>query len=282
MQDMCSRTWSPANRLHPGQLAWNRYYAVVDPMRPRDDEAISLWRDEEGHVVGFGWAEAEDWLELQVDPEHADTASDILDWFEEWSDAATQSVMLMEDDIAEPACSAAGFAPDESAPFFRHHFLDLDDLRPVPTVTGYGFRHIEPDEAALRAGCHAEAWSDFGRSSVNATSYAQLMTAWPYRPELDWVAVDDNGQMVASALVWLDPATGVGLLEPVGCLPRHRSRGLAGAVTLAALHALAAAGGWTAMVTPRGDEGYPGPMRLYRALGFQPGARTVTWTRSLL
>ncbi|MDN5796026.1 MAG: GCN5 family acetyltransferase [Intrasporangium sp.] len=281
MQDMCSRLWSPASRFHPGQLAWNRYYAPVDALRPRAGEAISFWRDRVGQVVGFGWAEGQDWLELQVDPAHPEVAEEVLDWFEEWSDAATQSVLLMEGDTAEDACHAAGFAPDETAPFFRHHLMDLSSLPPAPEVEGYRFRHVDPDEGRTRAACHAAAWSDFGTSEVTGESYEVLMSAWPYRAGLDWVAIDALGRMVASALVWLDPATGVGLVEPVGCVPEHRGRGLAGAVTLAALHALVLAGGRTALVTPRGDDGYPGPMRLYRSLGFQPGARTVTWTRSL-
>ena len=41
--------------------------------------------------------------------------------------------------------------------------------------------------------------------------------------------------MVASACVWLDADTGVALVEPVGCVPEHRGRGLAGAVSAAAL-----------------------------------------------
>jgi hypothetical protein len=32
-------------------------------------------------------------------------------------------------------------------------------------------------------------------------------------------------------------------------------------------------------VTPRGDDGYPGPRRLYRGLGFEPTADVRTWTR---
>lgn len=281
MQDMCSRLWSPSSRFHPGQLAWSRYYAPVDPLRPRQGEAISLWRDGSASVVGFGWAESDDWLELEVDPAHPAVAEEIIDWFEEWSDAPSQSVMLMEDDVAEHACEAAGFVPDKSAPFFRHHVLDLAALQPVPMVEGYHFRHIELDEGRPRAACHAAAWSDLGASDVTAESYEELMAAWPYRVDLDWVAIDREGHMVASALVWLDPSTSVALVEPVGCVPQHRGRGLAGAVTLAALHAAAGVGARSAMVIPRGDDGYPGPMRLYRSLGFRPGARTVTWTRSL-
>ena len=280
MQQLASRLWSPTSRFHPGQLAWSRYYRPADPSGLDEGEAIAVWTDDD-EVLGFGWAEAPDWLELQVDPSRPDVAAEVVDWFEEVSDAETQSVLVMEGDVAEHALAAAGFAPRPDEPYFTHHTVDLAGLPPAPTVPGYRFRHVEPHEARSRAAVHAASWSEFGPSKVDEQAYEQLMAAWPYRPDLDWVAVDADGTMVASALVWLDPASGVGLVEPVGCVPEHRGRGLAGAVTSAALRRLAEVGGSVAQVSPRGDDGYPGPQRLYRSLGFRPRARTVTWTRSL-
>ncbi|MGO4598115.1 GNAT family N-acetyltransferase [Terrabacter sp. 2RAF25] len=280
MQAMASRQWSPTSRFHPGQLAWSRYYRPVDPDLLDEGESIAVWADE-GQVVGFGWAEAPDWLELQVAPDRPDVAEELVEWFEEISDADTQSALVMEHDVAEPALAAAGFVAQPDVPWFTHHTLALADLTSVGPVDGYRFRHVEPHEARERAAVHAAAWSDFGPSKVDEGAYRQLMTAWPYRHDLDWVAVDDQGRMVASVIVWLDEATGVGLVEPVGCVPEHRGRGLAGAVTVAALLHLRAVGGSHAQVSPRGDDDYPGPQRLYRSLGFRPTARTVTWTRSL-
>lgn len=292
MQAMCTRLWSPTARFHPGQLAWSRHHGPVDPASPAPGEAISLWWDGDD-VVGFGWAESTDWLELQLDPTHRhhdELAEEVIDWFEDWSDAPSQSLLLMADDPAEPAVRAAGFSPEpEDGPFFVHHLLDLAALPrrgDVPVAEGYTFRHVEPTEAGVRAACHVESWSDIGPSDIGPSemtgeAYAQLMAQWPYRTDLDWVAVDASGRFVASALVWLDPALGVGLVEPVGCVPTHRRRGLAGAVTLAALHRLRDLGAHTALVTPRGDDAYAGPRRLYQALGFRPAGRTVTWTRSL-
>ncbi|GAB3057442.1 hypothetical protein GCM10027053_18820 [Intrasporangium mesophilum] len=283
MQEMCSRLWAPRSRFHPGQLAWSRYSQPVDPDRPAEGEAISLWRSD-GVVVGFGWAEAPDWLELQVDPAFPGVAEAVVDWFEELSDAETQSVHVMEGDAAEPALAAAGFSPEPEGPYFDHHLLDLADLADVtmlPSGAGYQLRSVDPSEAAERAVVHAESWGDFGPSRVSPAAYARLMTAWPYRHDLDWVAIDRSGAMVASALAWLDPATSVCLVEPVGCVPEHRGRGLAASVTLAALHRAREVGATIAQVTPRGDDAYPGPSRLYQSLGFRPRARTVTWTRSL-
>ena len=280
MQDMASRLWSPTSRFHPGQLAWSRYYRPVDPARLDEGEAIAVWSDE-GETVGFGWAEAPDWLELQVAGDRLDVADELVDWFEEISDAETQSAFVMEHDVTEQALAAAGFVPQPDAPWFTHHLLALSDLPDVPRVEGYRYRHVEPHDVGHRAAVHAAAWSDFGPSKVDETAYRQLMAAWPYRHDLDWVAVDDRDAMVASVVVWFDEATGVGLVEPVGCVPEHRGRGLAGAVTLAALHRLRDLGGRLAQVSPRGDDDYPGPQRLYRSLGFRPTARTLTWTRSL-
>jgi predicted N-acetyltransferase YhbS len=280
MQAMCSRLWSPAARFHPGQLAWNRYHAPVQPDLVGPDEAISIWRSE-GNVVGFGWAEAQDWLELQVDPAYPEVADEVLEWFEDWSDAEQQSVMTMAGDVSEPALRAAGFEPDVDGWHFAHQVRELVDLPDVRVDGDYRLRHVEPDEADARAACHRAAWSDVGPSAVSGDAYSKLMDVWPYRHELDWVVVDGSGELVASALVWLDESTGAGLVEPVGCVPAHRGRGLAGAVTLAALHRLRDLGGRVAVVSPRGDADYPGPRRLYQSLGFRPTARTVTWKRSL-
>jgi hypothetical protein len=224
MQQLASRLWSPTSRFHPGQLAWSRYYRPADPSGLDEGEAIAVWTDDD-EVLGFGWAEAPDWLELQVDPSRPDVAAEVVDWFEEVSDAETQSVLVMEGDVAEHALAAAGFAPRPDEPYFTHHTVDLAGLPPAPTVPGYRFRHVEPHEARSRAAVHAASWSEFGPSKVDEQAYEQLMAAWPYRPDLDWVAVDADGTMVASALVWLDPGSGVGLVEPVGCVPEHRCAG---------------------------------------------------------
>ena len=48
---------------------------------------------------------------------------------------------------------------------------------------------------------------------------------------------------------------------------------------MAALAAAARAGATSALVCPRGDDDHPGPARVYRRLGFEPGARTVTLRR---
>ena len=106
------------------------------------------------------------------------------------------------------------------------------------------------------------------------------MQTSPYRPETDHVVTTDDGEWVASCCVWLDDATGVALVEPVGCVEDHQRRGLATSASVSALTAARDLGAMTGLVCPRGDDDHPVPARLYRGIGFVPGARTRTYRLS--
>ena len=280
MQALTSRLWTPETRQHPGQLAWS--YAYAEPQELRHGPAALLHRDED--VVAWAWAESDDWMELCIDPVALDAGDAAVAWFlERAGDRAVRTMALDTEEHVIAILDRAGFLPEEETPWFTHHLLDLAELGDAPVVPGYSFRHVEPGEAAERAACHRAAWTPVGGTSkVTAAAYERLMRTPPYRHELDWVAVDDSGAMVASATIWLDPVTGVALVEPVGCAPDHRGRGLAGAVSIAALLAARDLGGRLGLVCPRGDEAYPVPMRVYQRLGFAPGPRTVTFVRPAL
>ena len=143
----------------------------------------------------------------------------------------------------------------------------------MPDVEGYRFRHVEPGEAAARAACHHSAWSDTAPSGMNARLYEWLMATPYYDTALDWAAMaDGTGEMAAACTVWRSGS--IALVEPVGCVPAHRRRGLGGGVTLAGLAAAHELGATTGIVRPRGDAGYPVPVRLYRSIGFTDHART--------
>jgi GNAT superfamily N-acetyltransferase len=273
MQALASRIWSRKSRHHPGQLTWSVYYGERLDLGPVELARVG------GETAGWAWAESDDWLEICVDPAHPDVAPGLIDWFLDRAPAGVVRAMVLEtEDHVLAALDDAGFEP-EDLPWFTHHHLDLAGLVPVPDVAGYSFRHVQAGEAAERSACHRAAWS--ATSPVTATAYAALMRAPYYRSDLDWVALHDSDAMVAAVCLWLDPATGVALLEPVGTTPDHRGRGLAGAVSLAALHAARDAGAVVGLVCPRGDEDYPVPARVYRSIGFRPGPRTVTLGRSM-
>lgn len=102
------------------------------------------------------------------------------------------------------------------------------------------------------------------------------MRAWPYRAELDWVAVAPEGSFAANCLCWLDEENKIAEVEPVGTHPDHRRRGLAAAVCLAALRAARAAGAETGLVYP--VNGLPAAT-LYESIGFRAISRHLTFRK---
>jgi len=275
MQDLLQRLWSPLARWHVGDLAWGRT-AIPDAA---SGWMTALWT-EASRVMAWAWLETPDELSLVVDPEQVGLVDEVLAWAVEVATGQELccSVLETEGHLIE-ALTGAGFEPVDGGPFFTHHTMSLTELDDPVLEEGFTLRHVEPREAGERAACHRTAWSDFG-SRVSARSYGQVMNTWPYRPGLDWVVQAPDGEMVANALGWIDDVNGVGLLEPVGCSPAFRRRGLAKAVNRAVLGSLRDAGATTAVVGPRGDADYPVPAMLYRSIGFEPAARIQTFRRT--
>jgi GNAT superfamily N-acetyltransferase len=260
MQSLASRLWSRTARHHPGQLAWSAAYGEPAAL---DLGPVFMTED------AWAWLESPGWLEVcGVEPVavRAVVAAALAT-----CDGDVTASTLETEDIVVSALADAGFAEVES-PWFTHHHLDLDALPPVGLPGGYSVRAVQPDEHEQRAAVHRAAWS--ATSKVTGGAYRRLMATPPYRPELDHVVVSDDGAWVASCCVWWDPATGVALVEPVGCVPDHRRRGLAAAASVSALTAARSLGATEGLVCPRGDDDYPEPARLYRRIGFVPGART--------
>jgi hypothetical protein len=263
MQALASRTWSPESRHHPGQLAWSAAYGEPDVL----DLGPAYVLDD-----AWAWLESLDWLEVcGTDPAAVDAVVSAA--LAGAADEVTASTLETEA-VVIGVLADHGFTEVES-PWFTHHHLDLADLPAVDLPEGYAVRAVRIGEHEQRAAVHRAAWSPTSR--VTTAAYARLMTTPPYRPELDHVVTTADGEWVASCCVWLDPTTGVALVEPVGCVAEHGGRGLATAASVSALIAARDAGATSGLVCPRGDDGYPGPARLYRRIGFVPGARTRTY-----
>ncbi|MGI5171356.1 GNAT family N-acetyltransferase [Spirillospora sp. CA-253888] len=274
MQALAQRVWSPASPHHVGDLAWGRFMYTAR----QADWPIALW-ESEGEVVAWAWAHLPDDLRLQVAPEHPGLLVEILSWFDEPAGGGPRQISPL--DAQTDLCDALvrhGYEPQDRAPFFTYHWHDLRDLPDPVLPEGFTARAVRGEEDLdRRVAVHRAAWNS---TRVTPESYRAVMAAWPYRRRLDWVVEAPDGRFGANCLVWYDDLHRVGLIEPVGTRPEYRRLGLARAVCVAALRALAGAGGERAIVYPRGDADYPVPQMLYRSIGFRPYGRTRTYRKA--
>jgi GNAT superfamily N-acetyltransferase len=160
---------------------------------------------------------------------------------------------------------------------------------------GYAIAPVDPTDAVAvreRVELHRRSWRP-GRirgllglpdaeskveSSYSEAKHRAVMATPVYRPELDLVAIDQDGRWAGYALGWLDERNQTLLIEPVGTDPDHERRGLARALCAELLRAARDLGAREAVVGPRGDDGYPLPRRVYGGLGMREVAQFVRFS----
>ncbi|WP_432922348.1 GNAT family N-acetyltransferase [Microbispora sp. CA-135349] len=273
MQDLAGRVWSPGATWHVGDLAWERFQHTGR----KHEWATMLW-SAGGRTAAWGWADAGH-LSLLADPAHASLADEVLDWFAAQAPGPARTVVVSSTEThLFPALDRHGYRRTDEGPFFLHMVMDLDDGLPDPgPPAGYRLRAVGDADVPGRVAAHRAA---FHPSRVTEESYRAVREAWPYRPDLDWMAEAPDGSAAGFCLVWLDEANRAARIEPAGTVPGHRRHGVARAVCLAALQAARRAGARRAVVSPRGDDAYPVPARLYRSLGFRECARSLGYRLS--
>ncbi|MGW4890990.1 GNAT family N-acetyltransferase [Kitasatospora sp. NPDC004240] len=271
MQDLTGRTFPVTGYRHMGDLTWNWCLSL-----DRVDECPTAVWTEDGRTLAWGWLELPNTLMLQVDPDRAELAHDVLVWAEQRASCPLHIEVAGTESHLVRTLEQRGYVRAADGPFMAcldRPLTDLPDVPPLPD--GYSIRaqHTDTDVAG-RAAAHRAA---FGSTRITTERHARMRETWPYRPELDLVVTSPAGDVVAYCQGWYDAINATGAFEPVGTHPDHRRLGLARAVCTAVLHAFARAGGRRAIVHSRGDAAYPAPKRLYESLGFTTYTRTHTF-----
>jgi ribosomal protein S18 acetylase RimI-like enzyme len=274
MQDLAAECWrlqAPFVDAHVGDLPW-RMYQHLDK---RKEVRVRLWLDGRRRARAWAWLWPKGELDFQLHPGSPELLAEVLEWFES---AAKQGVgkawalEAHEDTVA--ALEAASYEVEEGS-WGEHMVAPLVPEPRAPEVPdGFELHTVRGDEdVERRVEVHRAA---FAPSRVVPESYRRVMRAWPYRPELDQVAVAPDGTFAAFCLCWLDEDNRVGNLEPVGTHPDYRRLGLARAVCLAGLRSLHSAGADTALVHSVGGSD---ATRLYESVGFVSRSRLLPFRK---
>jgi ribosomal protein S18 acetylase RimI-like enzyme len=236
---------------------------------PQPDWTARLWFDG-GLLAGWGWLTGGEELEFEVRPSHRPLLDEILEW-----GRPSELMVRAEHADAIARVRAHGLEHAPAEPWMRVNRRLLDELEEPRLPEGYRVTTMaEYGDFASRSAAHRSA---FDPSRFTDEVYAVVRETWPYRADLDCVAVAPDGSVAAYTLAWLDEVNGSGELEPVGTHADHRRRGLGRAVNLFALQRLRDEGATEALVACRGDEASPIPSKLYESVGFRELWRTLAF-----
>lgn len=98
-----------------------------------------------------------------------------------------------------------------------------------------------------------------------------------YRPDLDLVVHDADGDVAGYGLFWFDPRTATGLVEPMRTEEQHQRRGIARSVLTTGIARLAELGATRIKISY--EDANPASGALYRDVGFVPTTRHRYYVR---
>ncbi len=278
MCDLTVRSWSlsgPRQTMHVGDLYW-RFLRDVEGYRTN---LFPMWFDRQGHLLAYAQFDPPSVCDMLVHPDHRGGALEdqMLEWAEERSEQEL-SALGKSGGVTAPCLDnelgrrkilqQRGF--HEKGQQFIHFFRSLDQ----PTIkkviaSGYQVRSMRDQNEFLQT---VETSRELhGRNRLGPARYKRMLGSGGFTPEQDVVALDSEGRIVAACIWWLDEFNKVGKLEPLGCHPDHRRKGLATAVIAESLLRLRSRGAESVVVCTNSKS--TAAIRCYESCGF---TRVVT------
>jgi ribosomal protein S18 acetylase RimI-like enzyme len=282
VQALASRLWPMG--WHPGGLGW----ALA---RNKLAQEVVIFDDADG-LAGWAALDQPGSLLAQLDPSRPEAATQIVEWFLDAAEGLELSVEVMDgDDALSGALDRRGFRrAAEAGPVCG---MSRPALARAPSLPGgYTVRCVQAAETSARVEVHRAAWlpaslpwhpehrprtEPGATSDFNERAYEAVRRTWLYDPELDLVAVDPDGNLAACCIAWFDPTTGVAEIEPLGVVPEHRRRGLAGALCREVAARVGATGGREVFINTAPDVAYPASSGAYAKAGFEVVTRGSTY-----
>jgi mycothiol synthase len=275
--------------IHTGDLKWWLYYP---PLEGDFWDYIYLWDDPDTPGRLFGWALiSPDWVGIDVytQPELRGSmiAKEMHLWAEEKATHVARqrgkqsihSLWISHDDaFLVEHYRQQGFRLRRG---MTHLVRNLDEEVPaVSSVDGFILRGSKGQmELDQRAAAQYGAFGSNAPFEQYQRRFENFMRSKVYQPELDIVAVADNGQIGSFGIVWTDIKNKVGLFEPVGTHPGFQRKGLGRAVMLKGLQILQKCGMQKAIVSTVEDN-LPA-IGFYKSVGFQVAIQLGTFEKEL-
>jgi len=275
--------------VHTGDLSWWLYYP---PLGGDFWDHIHLWDDPIHPGSLLGWALiSPDWVGIDVcyRPElrGSQLASEMYLWAEKRAieiarghvKKTIHALWISHDDtILVQHFNQQGFRLVRG---LVHLTRRLDGTIPTAQqVQGFVVRGCMGEaEVATRARAQYEAFGSSAPFERYVRRFTNFMRSPVYHPELDIVAVTEEGQVGAFCIAWTDTINKVGLFEPMGTHPDFQRKGLGKAVLLEGLRRLREMGIQSASVSAYEDN--PAAIKIYESVGFRIDNRLGTYEKDV-
>ena len=263
---MTTQQW-PLAMAQPGDLDWWRRgdFVATSPAH------IQLWH-RDNHLVAVLWP-TEDQIDIIYDDAEPHLWADIVAYCAQHH-APTCKLWTLSGQHSRARHLRAHGYHDLPAELLVHH----QDTRWAPVHSVPAGIRICPVNDSLVASRVAAQRDAFQSTKMSEVIYQHVRQLPSYAPAYDTVAINEAGEVVAFATVWVDVSTGTALFEPVGCRHAYHRQGITKALISTVLQQLAHAGVHQARVLSEANPANPA-IRLYHSCGFLTIAELIPWQR---
>jgi len=108
--------------------------------------------------------------------------------------------------------------------------MPIDGLFPLMIPDGFHIADAESTSPYQIGFAHGRAFGYYNNETPDdedaQKAFTSIRKAPDYNPKLDVSILDENGDVASFATIWHDTANRIGILEPVGTIPKYRGMGL--------------------------------------------------------
>jgi GNAT superfamily N-acetyltransferase len=261
--------YGPGSEMHVGDLYWSLFHRRFHDL----DDPVALWYDADGTLQGMTLFPGRTWCDIVVRPTHfaSSLGEEMIAWAvrecQRKNPQPTEPLVLrIGRRVTSPErlkfLERLGFRPMN----FGYLALAVDaHAEPMPRRLPAGFvcRPLRPEDIPSRVAAFNLA---FPGENLSVGDHVTLRSCPGYVDALDLVVVNHSDDVVAFCTLWIDDTNGAGLVEPVGCHPGYRRRGLTQFVISDGLRRLWALGARQATVRVHSENA--AARLLYQSCGF--------------
>lgn len=233
----------PAHARHRIEAGWR--LAAPGFLDPADNVMV-FDEDDHGKLLALAawqqpWAVLDLWL--RPDEPHSHVVETLLDWsrarFAQLDTARGRPLpywieLGQEENVRRQIVARHGFdlIGENACVRLRRELSDTSTRSPVPQ--GYAIRPLAGfSEVPGYVAAHRAA---FGSDAMTLAWRTRTLDMPGYEPELDLVAVTEDGTIAGFCVTWLDRPARQAQIEPIGVVPGYRRLGLARALMNQAAH----------------------------------------------
>lgn len=265
---------------------WEYAEHLVNPLYvERGEESwekfIRIWENED-KIVGIVHPEDTYNTFLQIRPGYRELEPEMLDWAVEAIAKSTDNnkrklvIWANEsDEYRQKLLKKRGYEKGEECNYLNKIELNGDFDSGLPS--GYKFRSMDEEISFIKRynvinkAFHPEV--DFVNEVPD--SFMKMVQAPMYRPDLDLIIEDEEGNFVSSCVIWFDEENQIGMFEPVGTHPDYTRKGLGKVLLEEGLRRLKELGAETAYVEAYGTD----RCAFYQSVGFKVYDQDYPWTK---